>query len=296
MRSLQLSAGTVHYRESGGSGPVALFVHGALVNGQLWEPVVRELGGSFRCIVPDWPLGAHSEALGPGADVTAEGVARLIAEFLEALELRDVTLIGNDSGGALCQWVAARDASRLAGLVLTNCDALDVFPPRAYAYLKWIARLPRAMAMLTRALYRWPTLARAPLAFGSLTRRRIPDPLLAAWLRPAAQDPGVRADAARFLASLDPAFTQDAARELRSFPHPVRLVWGADDPFFSLALARRLAAVFPDSKLVPISDARTFVALDQPERVARELAAFLAPIGPRSPTAAPTAEPRDPAP
>lgn len=275
MQSVRLSSGTIHYRDSGGDAPPVVFVHGALVNGELWSEVAAALGARCRCIVPDWPLGSHREALRPGADLTPPGVARLVAEFLEALDLEDVLLVGNDSGGALCQLVAAAHRARISSLVLTNCDALDVFPPRAYAYLKWLARSPGAMRAMTRTLYRWPLLARAPLAFGSLTRTRIPDALLRSWLEPAALDAGVRRDAAQFVRAMDAALTLGAAERLRDFAGPVLLLWGEDDPFFTSDLARRLAAVFPQARVALVPGARTFVPLDQPARVAAEVTAFL---------------------
>jgi pimeloyl-ACP methyl ester carboxylesterase len=150
VQSVHLSSGTIHYRDSGGDAPPVVFVHGALVNGELWSGVVAALGARCRCIVPDWPLGSHPEPLRTGAELTPRGVARLVAEFLEALDLEDVLLVGNDSGGAVCQLVAAAHRARISSLVLTNCDALDVFPPRAYAYLKWLARSPGAMRAMTR--------------------------------------------------------------------------------------------------------------------------------------------------
>jgi len=276
MQSVHLSSGTIHYRDSGGAGPVLLFVHGALVNGELWTEVADKLGPRARCIIPDWPLGSHREPMHSGADLSPLGVARLIAEFALRLDLEAFTLVGNNSGGALCQLVAAHHDLPLAGLVLTNCDALEVFPPRAYAYLKWIARSPAAMSATTRLLHRWPFLTRAPFAFGSLTRRRIPETLLGSWLEPAARDPRVRRDAGQFIGSIDKTLTLRAAERLRSFARPVLLVWGESDPFFTVALAERLAAVFPEARLVPVPNARTFVSLDQPTQVAEEIAGFLA--------------------
>src|SRR5688572_13474022 len=102
IKEIRLAQGTIRYRDVG-EGPVLVFVHGLLVSGSLWRKVTPLLAGRFRCIAPDWPLGAHEVALDDGADLSPAGVAQLIADFLEALDLRDVTLVGNDSGGALCQ-------------------------------------------------------------------------------------------------------------------------------------------------------------------------------------------------
>src|ERR1700680_30549 len=135
---IDLSAGTILYDDVG-SGPTLLFVHGLLVNSLLWRKVVPELSDRFRCITPDWPLGSHSMPMKPGAELGLRAVARLIEEFMEALDLRDVILIGNDTGGALCQMVAAWHPDPLAGRVLTPCDAFENDLPAAFQYFKLVA-------------------------------------------------------------------------------------------------------------------------------------------------------------
>ncbi len=132
MPEIELSPGTVHYRDEG-HGPAVVFIHGLLVNGSVWDRVVSELSGQVRCIVPDLPLGAHWISMKDGADLSPPGLARLISELLERLELRDVTLVGNDTGGALCQLVCAHHPERIGRLLLTNCDAFENFPPPAFA-------------------------------------------------------------------------------------------------------------------------------------------------------------------
>ena len=169
-------AGTVRYRERG-AGPTVLFVHGLLVNGALWRKVVPELAPDFRCIVPDWPLGSHEVPLGDAADRTAGGMAQLIADFMAALELEDVTLVGNDSGGALSQLVVTRHPERVGRLVLTPCDAFDNFPPKMFRYLSWAAKAPGAMAPIAQSM-RLRANRRTPIAFGWLTKRRLPNAVL----------------------------------------------------------------------------------------------------------------------
>src|SRR5437868_2087318 len=122
MPEIQLTQGTVQYRDQG-SGPVVVLVHGLLVNARVWEDVINRLSKHARCIAPDLPLGSHPHAMAAGADLTPRGVAALIAELLEKLELSDVTLVGNDTGGALCQLVCAHHPERIDKLVLINCDA-----------------------------------------------------------------------------------------------------------------------------------------------------------------------------
>ncbi len=131
MPEVTLSAGTIHYEESGpdGARPI-VFIHGYTMASSLWRPLIRRLAGwGSRCIAPTWPLGSHSEPMREGADLTMEGIAALVAEFLETLDLNDVVLVGNDTGGAIAQIVATTAPDRLGGLVLTSCDAFEHFPP-----------------------------------------------------------------------------------------------------------------------------------------------------------------------
>ena len=273
MPEIQLAQGTVRYRDEGSGSPI-VFVHGALVDGRLWEPVVERLRDSSRCVVPDLPLGAHRIAMRPDADVSPTGVARLIADLIEALDLRDVTLVGNDTGGALCQLLVTRHPERVARLVLTNCDAFDNFPPALFRGLVVAARL-RLLTGLLQSM-RLPALRRTPLAFGWLAKRRLPDELLDSWVEPFLTDAGVRRDTRRLLAAVRPAELLDNAARLNEFDRPVLIAWAPDDRFFPIEHARRLEAIFPDARLVEVPDAYAFVSLDQPERVAALIREFAA--------------------
>jgi pimeloyl-ACP methyl ester carboxylesterase len=273
MEEVVLSQGPIQYRVLG-DGPPVVFVHGLLVDGRLWEPVAERLAARFRCIVPTLPLGSHRRPMAPDADLSPRGLAKLVADFLEALDLRDVTLVANDSGGAVSQVVAARHAERLARLVLTNCDALEVFPPRAFAYLAAAVRIPGLMWTLAQTMLYVPALRRLPIAYGALSQSRLPSELLAAWVEPGARDAAVRRDVGKFIRGIAPEVTLEAARGLASFRRPALLLWGADDRFFPVALARRLLPHFPDARLETIAEAKTFVPLDQPEQVAAAIERF----------------------
>jgi pimeloyl-ACP methyl ester carboxylesterase len=265
MPEITLPQGTIRYRDEG-EGPPLVFVHGALVNGRLWEPVVERLDGRARCIVPDLPLGSHRTPLRADADLTPAGLAQLIADFLAALELEDVTLVGNDTGGGLCQFVVVLHPERVGRLVLTNCDAFDNFPPKAFRGLVFAARAHLLTANL-QALRLRPA-RRLPIAYGWLSKRPLPDDVLDDWVRPFLSDAGVRRDARRFLAAVEPALLLDNAARLGEFDRPVLLAWAPEDRFFPVAHAHRLAALFPDARVVEIPDARTFVSWDQPDRLA----------------------------
>jgi pimeloyl-ACP methyl ester carboxylesterase len=135
----------VDYTDTG-SGPIILFVHGVYVTGALWDEVVSELGDGFRCIAPTWPLGAHSTDT-DGADLGAEAAARRVIHFIEALDLHEVTVVDNDTGGGLVLTAlgdTALDTSRVARLVLTNCDSYEHFPPGAFAQIVKLCRLNSA--------------------------------------------------------------------------------------------------------------------------------------------------------
>ena len=135
-----MDGGVIRYREVG-TGPALVFVHGILANGTLWRDVVADLSGRFRCIVPDLPLGGHSVAMEAGADMSPAGVARMVADLMEELDLRDVTLVGNDTGGAICQIVISNHPERIGRLVLTNCDAYEAFFPVAPQAHQYAARV-----------------------------------------------------------------------------------------------------------------------------------------------------------
>jgi pimeloyl-ACP methyl ester carboxylesterase len=276
MPEITLEHGTVHYRDEG-SGPAFVFIHGALVNGTLWSPLVERLAGRARCVVPDLPLGSHSTPLRPDADLSPTGLARLIADFIGALDLHDVTLVGNDTGGALCQLVVTRHPERIGRLVLTDCDAFDNFPPKAFRSLVILARAHLLTAGMQPLRLRAPR--RLPLAYGWLTKRPVPDDVLDGWVRAFLSSRGVRRDARRVLAAVDRNLLLDNTPRLAEFDRPVLLAWAREDPFFPVEHAHRLAAIFPDAKVVEIDDARAFVSWDQPDRVAELVGEFaVAPV------------------
>ena len=144
MPEIQLTQGTLNYRDEG-EGPAVVFIHGLLVNGRVWDEVLPLLGADVRRIVPDLPLGSHTIPMNPGATLDPPALAAMIAELIERLDLRDVTLVGNDTGGALCQLVVARHPERIGKLLLINCDAFENFPPRSFApALTALRRVPGA--------------------------------------------------------------------------------------------------------------------------------------------------------
>jgi pimeloyl-ACP methyl ester carboxylesterase len=270
-QTLDLTTATIDYEDTGGAGPTVLFVHGLLVDGALWRNVVVQLDG-FRCIVPTLPLGSHRTPVRDRAALTPVGVADMLAELLERLELTDVTVVANDTGGAITQLLLTRRPERVGRVVLTPCDAFENFLPPAFRPLQWLAKA----RLLSPALQpmRIPALRRTPLAYGLLSKRPIPADVLEGWVRPGLSNRAVRLDVQHFTRHIDKRLTLDAAAKLGSFDRPVLLAWAAEDRFFKIAFAQRLAAVFPDARLEPIADSWTFVPEDQPGVLAGLVAGF----------------------
>jgi pimeloyl-ACP methyl ester carboxylesterase len=271
MNEARLPQGTIRYRELGGGEPIVL-VHGLLADGELWREVAPRLAADFRVIVPDWPLGSHDLALNPGTDLSPLGLAEIIAGFIAELGLDGVTLVGNDTGGALCQLVAVHHPERLARLVLTPCDAYENFLPPAFRPLQALARIPGSMFAIAQTL-RLPAVRRLPLAYGWLTKRA-DDALTRSWIAPALSGAAIRRELASILTGISSRYTLEAAELFGEFDKPVLIAWAPEDRFFKLSYGERLAAAFPHARLELIDDSYTFVALDQPERTAGLIAAF----------------------
>ncbi|MFL5900421.1 MAG: alpha/beta fold hydrolase [Solirubrobacterales bacterium] len=271
-REIELPAGTIRYREAGEGKPV-IFVHGYLVDGRLWDGVVDALSDRCRCIAPDWPIGAQQIAMNPDADLSPPGIAAIIDSFLAALDLNDVTIVGNDSGGAMSQVLVTRHPARIGRLVLTNCDTHENFPPGVFKAMPPIAKLPGGMDLLA-APFRVGALARA--AFKPFARTKIPADLVASWMAPGLHDPDVKRDAKKVTIGMNKRFTLEAAEKLSESELPILLTWAPGDRFFPLKYAERLADETPNARIVEIPDAKTFVPLDQPRRLADEIARFVA--------------------
>ncbi len=274
MPTIELPQGSLHY-EDVGSGPPIVFIHGLLVNGKLWRKVTPELSRSARCIVPDWPLGSHPTPMKPDADLSVEGVAKLVADFLEALDLKDVTLVGNDSGGAISQIVAARHGERIGRLVLTTCDAYEIFPPLLFRYLRLLPVVPGLMTVLAQGMLHAKVLRGLPIAYGWLAKSGIPDDIAKSYVEPAATSSGIRRDFKKFVRTMSSALTLQVAKELRSFDRPALILWTPEDRSFPVSLAERLCEDLPNARLERIEDSYVFVAEDQPGRLAQEIARFV---------------------
>src|SRR6201995_217801 len=260
----------IEYADTG-TGPTILFVHGVYVTGAVWNDVVAELGDDFRCISPTWPLGAHGTPT-DGADLGAEAAARRIVHFMEALDLTDVTVVANDTGGGLVLASLgdpALDTSRIARLVLTNCDSYEHFPPGSFAQ---IVKLCRFSSAVGGAILRLLATGPGQAFFLKAVSKHPPTPerrreIFGAFATGAA----ARRDAVAVTASLDPALTMRAAPAIEAFNRPVTLTWGTEDQLFPLDHAHRLRDAFPHATLIEIPDCATFVMIDAPGKLAEAI-------------------------
>jgi pimeloyl-ACP methyl ester carboxylesterase len=269
MPQVELEQATIHYQVIGPEDsphPAVLFVHGILVDHRLWVRVAEGLAQQgFRCILPDWPLGSHTIPVNSDADLSPRGIATLIADFIAALGLTDVTLVGNDTGGGLCQFVIDAHPEPIGRLVLTNCDAFDKFPPFPFPIVFALLRGPASIKFLF-AQMKLKALRHSPLGFGLLLSD--PDPELTnSWLEPCRRDTRICRDLATLLRNVAKTDLTDVSTRLPRFTKPVAVVWGQRDRCFTPALGKRLAELFPNSALIEAPEAKTFVALDDPARV-----------------------------
>ena len=274
MPSIELPHGTVNYRVTGPTDATArpvVFAHAFLVDAGVWSPVADLLAAhGIRSYAPDWPLGAHRVPLGPDADRSPRGVAAQMLAFLAALDLRDVTLVGSDTGGALCQFAIDTDPERIGALVLANCDAFDTFPPFPFSVFFKLLQGDRRMRALLQPM-KWRRFRHSPMGFGLLANDLDPEQTRR-WIEPCLSDKAIRNDAIRFLKAADPKELLEVSTRLADFTGPVRIVWGGADRAFSRDLGKRLQHAFTDAEFIEVPGARTFVQLDAPDLLADQIA------------------------
>ena len=272
---IELTAGTIDYEDTGGDGPVIVMLHGLMMDATLWDGLISDLSPGYRCVAPTLPLGAHRHPMKTGADLSLPAIARLVSEFLDRLDLRDVTLVGNDTGGAIVQLVISEGAARVKRAVLVSCEAFDNLPPGLTGkVLALTGKLPpRAFRMFMQQM-RLPALRRMPFAFGWLTMRG--DAATARWMRPVLEQPEISRDAVRILraAFADRRLLLKAAERLPSFNRPVLVVWASGDRVMPPEHGRRLAELFPNGRLEEVGDSYTLIPLDQPAALAQLIREF----------------------
>jgi pimeloyl-ACP methyl ester carboxylesterase len=244
------------------------------MDGTVWRHVVEDLRRDYRCVLPTLPLGGHRTPMRPDADLSLTGQARLLREFLDALDLHEVTLVQNDWGGAQIL-LATEDASRIARLILSSCEAFDRYPPLPARAIVLAARIPGGLRVAMSVL-NTPLGRRGPGAWGWMSKRPVPTDVVDAWFAPATSSPDIRRDLRKYVTSVPPrAQLLTFADKSREFTKPVLVVWASEDRMFPVKLGRRLAASFPAARLVEIADSYTLLPEDQPQQLTAAIRQFL---------------------
>ncbi|MFI9505235.1 alpha/beta fold hydrolase [Nocardia sp. NPDC052566] len=260
---IDLPGGRIRYYDTGSGAPI-VFVHGLLVNANLWRKMVPSIAAAgYRCLSPDWPLGAHSIPM-PDADLTATGIADLIAAFLERLDLTDVTIVANDTGGAITQVLLSRNRTRIGRVVLASVDCYDRYLPPPFTILPPVARIPGSLRPVTEML-RLRALQKTPLVLGWVAKHPVPHDIIDSYLLPSRESAAIRADLRRFLKTANRGYTLAAAEHFKEFDLPILLAWARDDKLFPIRYAQRLADELPNATLRFIEDSYTASPEDQPE-------------------------------
>jgi pimeloyl-ACP methyl ester carboxylesterase len=262
VRTVAIPAGQIEVHEVGTGAPL-LFLHGALVGWQLWEPLARPLADrGYRVIMPTLPLGAHPTALKAGTDLKPPGLAQIVVDLIAALDLDRPTVVSNDTFTAITQIVLTQHPGVIGRAVLTSGDCFRYFFPPMFKPVQALGYAPpllKGIGKLTRTSAR-----HSPLGFGWLCDSGIPDDIAIDWTESLINDRDVRRDAAAVLRGISAKHTLAAAKLLPEVDVPVMLVWGEIDRAFPIKLAHRLAQLIPDCRLETVPDASTFVSRDAP--------------------------------
>ncbi|QPP08304.1 alpha/beta hydrolase [Streptomyces bathyalis] len=273
MPEIELTAGSIDYTDTGGPGEAVVLVPGLAFDESVWQPVVDELRDGFRVLVPVLPIGAHRRPMRPDADLSAHGVAAVLAEFLERMDLRDVTLVQNDAGTA--QLLVGVCDERIGRLVLTSCEALENYPPGIQGRtLHAMSRIPGGLFLLLQS-FRVPFLTRMQTSLGGMAKHPIPYELVRRWYGPLLTNREVRRDFAKFCRGVRKDTYLEAAERLKRFRGPALVAWGAEDRMMPPRTGRRLAALLPRGEYVEIPDSRTLIPLDNPRALCAELRRFI---------------------
>lgn len=273
MPTIELSAGTIDYVDTGGDGPVVVPVHGLIMDATVWGGVVADLGADHRCVVPTLPLGAHRMPMRADADLSLTGQARLLGELIERLDLHDVTLVANDWGGPL---VTAVEYQHLIDrLVLTPCEAFDNVPPGLPGKFAGLSgRLPGGLFLAAQAMRVRP-LRRMPNVLGRMVSAPMPHDLIDGWIVPLRTQRDVRRDLARYIRTTDDSCLDAIVGDLARLDLPVLVAWTTDDLVMPAEHGPRLAELVPYGHCAEIANSRTLVPLDQPAVLASLIRDFV---------------------
>ena len=268
-RQVETPSGTIGYVEQG-RGPVALFVHGVLLNGYLWRYQLSQLSDLRRCIAVDLLAHGNTE-VSATQDVSVTANAHMLAEFLDAMDIDQVDLIGNDSGGGICQIFAALYPKRLRSLALTNCDTHDNWPPEAFKpFVAMVAA--GGLAETLNSMLADKTVYRSALAPAYERPEDVADDTIETYLRPLIRMMQHTRNLERFVNAFDCRHTVQIEKQLRLVQTPTLIAWGTDDIYFDLKWSHWLADAIPGTrKRVEFTSARIFFPEERPRQFNKEL-------------------------
>lgn len=276
MPEVELGAGTIAYEDTGGEGPVVVFLHGLIMDGSVWRHVVEDLRGDYRCVLPTLPLGGHRLPMHEDADLSMRGIAGIVGDFIARLDLYGVTLAMNDWGGGQLLIGGDHD-ERISRLALCSCEAFDNVPPKGAARaLPYIARVPGGIAGAL-VPFRFHSLRRLPMTFGPMSKRPVPRDVMDRWFAPALAQREIRRDLRKYVLSSAQGRRDllAAAESLRSFDRPALVAWAVEDRLMPREHGRRLAELLPRGRLVEITDSYTLIPEDQPAQLAAHMRELL---------------------
>ncbi|QKX05110.1 alpha/beta hydrolase [Aquimarina sp. TRL1] len=272
-KEIKIGENILEYKEVGQGIPM-LFIHGAFSSGNTWRKVIPALASHFRCIIPEWPLGGHKIPVTNNMNLDPEGVADIISAVLEALSINKTILIANDTGGAYAQVFAAQCPQKVIALVLSNCEGFEVFPPKKFASLKTMVKVPGYMWIMAKLFSYKPSL-KWDMAFGLLSHQLTKEELYEYYVKNFSENKHIRENFKRLALGWDPKYTLNAAEKLKDFKKPVLLLWGMDDTvLFPVELGKRIASIFPNATFIAVDKAMTYVQEDDPDTFIEGILSF----------------------
>lgn len=276
MRTVELEAGTIEYREEGDPhGPPVVFTHGLLMNDHQWDLVLPLLPDGFRYLLPVLPLGGHRIPMKDGTDLTMPGMVGILSEFLSALKLQDATLVLSDWGGPLFL-PELSSGERISRLVICPAEAFDNFPPGFPGMVVKVATSVPGGILFALHQFRNRFLRRTPMVLGLMAKKPISDDIIRKWTDPGLASPGVRGDVLAYCRTkFDKAALVTATEKLRDFTGPALVIWAPRTNVMRREHGEQLASLLPKGDLAEVDDAYVLIMLDQPQRTAELISEFL---------------------
>lgn len=274
MESVDVTAGTIEYRQEGDpDGPPVVLLHGLLMNDTQWDLALPHLPSGFRYLLPVLPIGGHRIPMRDDADLTMPGMVDVVADFLDALDLTDVTLVVTDWGGPLLLTDVGRD-KRVARLVICPSEAFDNFPPGFPGKVTWVGTRTTGTVKMAMQQLRVGWLRERFFLFGMMAAKPIPQNIVEAWTDPGLADVRIRRDLLKYARTkIDKPDLVRATNRLAAFPGDVLVLWSRNR-VMPVAHAEALAEL-TGGTIRFVDDAKVLIMLDQPEETARAIADFL---------------------